>query len=91
MNFDFERFKSFMFLPILVMLIISVSLNYVVNDNLKFYQNQVYVSWEQQQDYSELLRQEINSKQSIISDLNTQIEVCKVVLIYEKEKVGGQK
>lgn len=88
MRFDFERFKSFMFLPILVMLIMSVSLNYVVNDNLKFYQNQVYVSWEQQQDYSEMLRQEINSKQSVISDLNTQIEVCKVVLIYEKERVG---
>ena len=91
MRFDFERFKSFMFLPILVMLIMSVSLNYVVNDNLKFYQNQVYVSWEQQQDYSEMLRQEINSKQSVISDLNTQIEVCKVVLIYEKERVGDKK
>lgn len=91
MNFNFERFKSFIFLPMLVMLIISVSFNYAVNDNLKFYQNQVYVSWEQQQDYSELLRQEINDKQSIISDLNTQIEVCKVVLIYEKEKVGEQK
>lgn len=91
MRFDFERFKSFMFLPILVMLIMSVSLNYAVNDNLKFYQNQVYVSWEQQQDYSEMLRQEINSKQSVISDLNTQIEICKVVLIYEKERVGEQK
>lgn len=91
MRFDFERFKSFMFLPVLVMLIMSVSFNYAVNDNLKFYQNQVYVSWEQQQGYSEMLRQEINSKQSIISDLNTQIEVCKVVLIYEKERVGEQK
>jgi hypothetical protein len=82
MSFDFERFKSFMFLPILVMLIMSVSFNYAVNDNLKFYQNQVYVSWEQQQDYSEMLRQEINSYKDKVSDLNTQLEVCKTELKY---------
>ena len=75
-----------LFLPLIVMLFFSYGLGFMVTKDLVFYKEQVYTSWEQQQDYSEMLRQEINSKNQIISDLNTELQITKVVLIYQKDK-----
>ena len=83
--FDFEKFKSFMFLPIFIMLIFSISTAYYLRDNLEFYQKQVYTSWETQQEYSETLRQEINLCNNNLKDVNTDLQIYKISLIYEKE------
>lgn len=82
MNFDFDKFKIKFFPFLFFMLVLCIGLMYVVKDNLFFYQQEIYRSWEIQQSYSEILRQEINSYKDKVSDLNTQLEVCKTELKY---------
>lgn len=82
MRFDFDRFKIKFFPFLFFMLVLCIGLMYVVKDNLFFYQQETYRSWEIQQSYSESLRQEINSYKDKVSDLNTQLEVCKTELKY---------
>lgn len=82
MNFDFDKFKIKFFPFLFFMLVLCIGLMYVVKDNLFFYQQETYRSWEIQQSYSEILRQEINSYKDKVSDLNTQLEVCKTELKY---------
>lgn len=89
MSFDFNSVKIALFLPLITMLFFSYGIGYMVMQDNVFYKEQVYTSWEQQQDYSEMLRQEINGYKDKVADLNKDLEVCRVVLIYEKEKVSG--
>lgn len=83
---DWNKFKIEMFPYLVMSVILMMGICWVVKDNLIFYQKETYESWEIQQEYSELLRNEIDFEKNKVADLNLALNVCEVILIYEKEK-----
>jgi hypothetical protein len=82
---DFDKVKLNLF-PFLVFCVIVIGMiNFAVTQDRFWYQQETYRSWEIQQDYSEMLRQEINSKDKLIADLNTDLQICEVSRMYERE------
>jgi len=74
-------------LPWLVFAIIaSITINQVLVNDLNWHKQEVYDSWERQAKQDFDYQQKINNLEKQVVDLNIQNEVCKVVLIYEKDK-----
>jgi len=80
---DFDKIKISLFPTLVFCFIVMVMINFAVTQDRFWYQQETYRSWEKQQEYSEMLRQEINSCNIKIMDLNKDVELCNLRLYYE--------
>jgi len=73
-------------LPWLVFAIIaSITINQVLVNDLNWHKQEVYDSWERQTKQDFDYQQKIDSLEKQVNDLNTQVEVYKIILVYEKQ------
>lgn len=88
MNFDYGAFCKLVMPTLVVCLIASISINQFLVNDLNWHKQEVYDSLERQSFDRDFLRFNNEKLLRQINDLNLQLRVCEVVLIYEKEKVG---